>query len=107
MQLCKNWWRTERKCVDLSYDDLYLLWCIDWVTKKAIRSYWDNNFMLGGIKVSLKAAAAKLKGKQNLRLPLEERYIGAYESWRVEMGEGVKKHQWKALGDYLDGAYWK
>jgi hypothetical protein len=105
--VAKNQWRTERGNTDLSHDDLYLLWCIDWAAKPAIRSYWVNNFMLGGQEVSLKACEDQLRGKQNSRQPLEERYIAAYESWRVESGQEVLPAQWEALDDYLDGKYWK
>jgi hypothetical protein len=61
--IAKNKWRTERSGEDFSYDDLYLLWCFDWVEPKAIRSFWDHNFLLGTKKVSLVAVKDQLQGK--------------------------------------------
>ncbi len=105
--VAKAQWRTERTGTKLSYDDLYLLWCIDWAKKDAIHDYWVHNFMLTGEEVSLKAAEDRLRGKQNSRRPLEERYIGAYEVWCADNGNEVLEHQWKALDSYLDGLYWE
>jgi transposase len=104
--VAKNQWRTERGGTDLSRDDLYLLWCIDWARKEAIRSYWDHNFMLDVKKLSLAAAEERLRGTPNWRWLLEEHYVASYESWREEHGEVVQEQQWDALESYLDGAYW-
>jgi hypothetical protein len=105
--VAKAQWRTERGGTDFAHDDLYLLWCIDWADKKAIRSYWRNNFMLDAATLSLKAAEDHLRGKTKSLMPLEEHYVGAYESWRAESDEDVKAQQWAALDSYLDGDYWK
>ena len=104
--VAKNQWRTERKNVDFSRDDLYLLWCIDWARKEAIRSYWDHNFMLDVRRVTLAATTQRLRGKPNSRWLLEERYVAAYEAWREERGEEVQEQQWAALDCRLDGVYW-
>jgi len=76
--VAKNKWRTERSGINLSRDDLHLLWCIDWATKEAIRSYWRWNFMLDVPQLSLAAAEDQLRGKKKKSFRLEERYVGAF-----------------------------
>jgi hypothetical protein len=104
--VAKNQWKSERPVGNFSEQDLYLLWCIDWATNEAIRSYWNQNFMLAVEKPSLQLAADFLKGKNNSARHLEEDYISAYEEWKHNRGEVIEEEELQALESNLDGVYW-
>lgn len=105
--IAKNKWRTERPGKDFSYDDLYLLWCFDWVEPTAIKSFWTKNFLLGVEKLSLVATADQLRSQTFSRIELWAKYVAAYESWCDERGETVPEEAFQALESRLDGSYWK
>jgi transposase len=104
--IAKNQWRTERKGDDFSYDDLYLLWCFDWVKPASIKSFWVQNFMLNEKKLSLVTTADRLRGKDFSRREILEKYIADYESWCLDRGEPVSEGAFEALDSKLDGSYW-
>jgi hypothetical protein len=105
--IAKNKWRTEREGKDFSYDDLYLLWCFDWVEPVAINSFWTKNFLLGVKKLSLAATADQLKGQKFSRHELWAEYVAAYESWCEDGGREVPESAFHALESRLDGSYWQ
>ncbi len=104
--IAKNQWRTERGDGDFSKQDLYLLWCFDWLEPAAIKSCWVQNFMLDVKKVTLEATADRLRGKRFSRGGLMEKYIAAYESWREEHGQKMKESEFRTLESTLDGSFW-
>lgn len=104
--IAKSKWRTERKGKDFSYDDLWLLWCFDWVTPVAIKGFWTKNFMLDTKKLSLTATKDQLRGDKFSRKEIQAKYIAAYESWCEEMGQEVPEDAFVALESRLDGSYW-
>ncbi len=104
--IAKNKWRTERQNEDFSYDDLYLLWCFDWVEPVAIKSCWTKNFLLNEKKMSLAATADQLKGDKFSRGEIQAKYIAAFEAWCEDEGQEVPRNAFVALESRLDGSYW-
>lgn len=104
--IAKNQWRTERGDGDFSKQDLYLLWCFDWLERDAIKSCWVQNFMLDVKKVTLEATMERLRGKTFSRGGLMEKYIVAYENWREEHGQEMEEEEFCALESTLDGSFW-
>ena len=104
--IAKNKWRTERGDGDFSKQDLYLLWCFDWLEPAAIKSCWVQNFMLDVKKLTLPATVARLRGKTFLRGELLEKYIAAYKCWLKEQGRDVNEKECRALKSSLNGSFW-
>lgn len=108
--VAKNQWRSERGSGDMSRQDLYLLWCIDWAKAQAIRHYWTNNFLTRVKKITVEACAKRLKhsnGRSNELIKKEELYLESYAAWRHGIRKTIQDSEMARLESNLDGSYWE
>lgn len=111
--IAKIYWRAEREKFcgsDFSKQALYLLWCIDWLSKEQIKSCWVHNFLLDLPKLSLQVCDERLAQTNRLTFKNQTRqwdYMEAYANWLKEHGEEALGDEFQALDSGLDGAYWK
>jgi len=107
--IAKRWWRVERykECGDnIAKQDLYLLYCMDFVSQEMILAQFDRNFLLKEDKPTLAKVEETLRECTRLtsaNAELEASYLKAYERWVTDGGLDVPM----ALDHVLDGVYWK
>ena len=85
--MAKSMWRAERPREDFSKAALYLLWCMDWVSKTAVEKMWRYNFALDMKPLSLAAFSDRIRGGRNQKkasATLQRRYQNAYTKWAAE-----------------------
>lgn len=105
----KRWWRLEREKFcghDVSKQNLYLLYCIDYVSEEQTQAQFTRNFLLDKPKLSLQAVEDMLSESTRLTMrnqAKETAYLDAYD--KFVSGGGLEVND--ALEDDLDGDYWK
>lgn len=107
--IAKRWWRLERRSFcgdDVAKQNLYLLYCIDFVNAEQIQAQWNRNFLLEKEKLSLKDVDAMLAETTRLTTANQDReamYLAAYDAF--VQGGGLQ--DFPPQTGSLDGAYWK
>jgi hypothetical protein len=107
--VAKALWKQMRTNIDHSYDAILLLHCIQVTKKESIQAWWQENFLLGASRLTLRVVDTQLKkkGKKTpIRQATADRYIRSYDKWTGEHEIDVARG-FEAPVDGPDGPYWK
>jgi hypothetical protein len=104
--VAKALWKQMRTNIDHSYDAVLLLHCIQVTKKESIQAWWQENFLLGASRLTLRVVDTQLKkkGKKTpIRQATADRYIRSYDKWAGEHDEIDVSRGFEAPVDGPDG----